>query len=144
MENLVEEKVTTFLDLIVLDELKKIAEMLLENGFKLMTMNYCVSRLGRSGLTHFSFTDGKGFGYIQKDFGGFSLSSEYKPSKNNGTGCRYKDASYELELEDFRRCIWATTSIKHNPRPIFYKSFEEYKNQKESGSSYMIIESKKN
>ena len=134
-------KTTNILELIKDEELNSLASMLLNNGFNIMTMNFCTTRLGKSGLTHFTFTDGKGFGYIQQYYSGYALSSEYKPSKNNGSGCRYNDDPIHPTLEDFNKCMWSKLH-GHNQTPVeYYKDMDDFLKTKErSGSREVLIQ----
>lgn len=131
----------TVLDYIKDEEVKQFAELLINNGFKLMTMSYCVSNLGKDGLTHFSFTDGIGFGYVQKErFEGYGLSSEYVPSKNWGSGYGYKKGWDILTLKDAKDCLNFYARHGHSESgPKLYNDFNHYRNTKESGSWKMII-----
>ena len=124
-------------------KLKAFAEMLKENGFDLLCMDYCLemSKGTKSGLTHFNFTDGKGFGYVQLDrICGPCFSSEYPPASGKGSGSRHVDKKgnydfHELSLENAKNCMSNQyKDIKH------FKQVKQSRNPKGEILSFLITE----
>lgn len=134
------------LEKIVDKELRTFAEILLLSGYKIITMNYCVSRLGVSGLTHFTFTKDEkddrgftGFGYVQRDLGGYKFSSEYVPvnGSGNGTGAGY--GLHPLTIESAENAMWATVGNYHRTPIQWYKDLDHYSKIKERGDSWVML-----
>lgn len=85
----------------------------------------------KTGLTtYFFYSDGTKVGYCQLDNFCFTLSSEYIPSKNFGTGSQYKKDLYELTKEDieksFNYVIYWSGQFGEIEPPKFYKDLEHF------------------
>lgn len=55
---------------------------------------------------YFDYSKDNRFGHFTVDgMGGFSLSSSYKPSRHNGTGCQVADHDWEFSLVAFENAL---------------------------------------
>ena len=99
--------------------LNSFANELLNNGFRLLVpvepSTYC------------HYEKGGNLGYCQRDyFGGLTFSTVHKPSKENGTGFRVSDATYEPTIKDAESAFRVAPFLANSKGILKYTSFDDY------------------
>lgn len=74
--------------------------------------------------TYFSYMLDNKFGYVQAEYDGcYHIGSIYKPSKQAGTGCNYKDRIVNPTIGDFKGALnYHFTNLS----PVFYNDIQDY------------------
>lgn len=78
----------------------------------------------------FAITPSDNVLYVQRGrFGGWEISLQYKPSRENGSGCRANDSQpyHELTLAALQEAERENLAFARELRATLYKSSEEWK-----------------
>jgi hypothetical protein len=91
-------------------------QFLLEHGFTII----------QHSPRYFDFMLDNKFGHFTVDsYGAYSLSSVYRPSSTNGTGCQVKDHFWEFSVGDAKSALNNTQHCETGSTVAFYGSLEQ-------------------